>query len=123
MGDRVRQAVLRNSTGGGSVTVPAGSTCKIRYAWKGKPEKHPRDGDVIKTRSGRRYVILRAHGQRIEGGAKMSGADYGMHGKVTELLGPMNLEVLVMGTDDPTPRGAKVFDMKWDKREKKCSNR
>ena len=79
------------------MTVPAGETTKIRYTWKGKPKKHPRNGDVIKTRTGRRYVILCARGRRIEGGTEMSGAKYGMYGDVTEALGP----VLSIAATDP----------------------
>ena len=104
------------------MTKQPGDTCNLTYAWKGDPAAHPVNGDVLKTSTGRRYLILCARGRRLEGGSEVSGAKYGQWGVVTKLLGPMRLEVLVMEKGQRRPKGSRVFDFEWDKRGrgKKC---
>jgi hypothetical protein len=101
------------------MTAQAGDEVKLTYTWKGEPSEHPVNGDVLKTPSGRRYLILCARGRRIEGGDTVSGAKYGQWGVVTKLLGPMRLEVLVMEKGQRRPKGSRVFPFKWNKRGKK----
>jgi len=77
--------------------IPSGSTCTLRYHWKGKVSKAPRAGDVLKTRTGRRYMIISVSGQ---------------------LVTSLGLKVLVMHEDDELPEGARVYGFAWDKRGK-----
>lgn len=79
------------------MTTPPGETCKLRYRWEGAPGDRPKDGDVLETGTGRRYLIL----------------------KIKNASGSMRLEVLVMHENDELPTGARVHEFRWDKREKK----
>jgi len=92
--------------------TPSGSTCKLRYRWLGRLGGEPRKGDVLKTSTGRRYMIL-----SISGGERRP---VEVSGRILyHWIGAMHFEVLVMHEDDPTPDGARVYDFKWDKREGK----
>lgn len=80
--------------------TPAGEIVTLRYHWRGKVGKEPREGDVLQTTTGRRYLIL---------------SDGGGAGQV----GGMKLTVLVMHEDDLTPSGVRVYEFRWDKRGKR----
>ena len=83
------------------MTTPAGEACKLTYRWKGKLGKEPRKGDVLKTGTGRRYLIL-----EVGGGAR---EPVEVKGKIlNRWIGAMHFKVLVMFEDDPTPDAVDV---------------
>jgi hypothetical protein len=82
------------------MTAPAGTKVNLSYRWKGDPTKWPRKGDVLKTSTGRRYMILGIGDRR-------------------SATSPMRLEALVLNKDDKVPRGARIYEFKWDTRERR----
>ena len=76
-----------------------GEEAAITYAWKGDLADRPRVGDVLQTKTGRRYLILDARGG-CSGGA-------------------MKLKCLIMDPDDSLPEGARVYPLHWNARKRR----
>ncbi|QDP45538.1 hypothetical protein SEA_FUZZBUSTER_54 [Microbacterium phage FuzzBuster] len=77
------------------MAAPAGAVVKLYVDTRWSIER----GDVIKTQSGRRYLV---ESVRIQ--------ERGKH------AGRKHLVVIVMAQDDPTPEDANVIPIRWYRR-------
>lgn len=78
-----------------------GEEVKLRYQWRGPIDEHPVAGDVLESRTGRRYLVVHVSGR---------------HDQAGRVLGRLTLKCLVMHPDDEYPEGARVSELVWDKR-------
>lgn len=82
---------------------PAGSEVKLTIDWGGEGDPDlPEPGDVLQTRTGRRYVIASFR-------------------RVASSKVPCRLKVVgvVMAEDEGEPDGARVFHLRWWERKRK----
>jgi len=75
-----------------------GEEAAITYTWKGALADRPRVGDVLQTKTGRRYLIAGGNGLACA---------------------TMRLSTVVMAPDDSLSEGARVYPLHWNARKRR----